>query len=116
MNGTRPAKTRRRYVVFHVTSDGEFEYEEVSQSIWDMLLRLFGELGVSLMDLRLMEYDEQSGFGILRCTHKTVDAVHAGVSMISNIEGTPVLIDVKKITGSLRKARKVIGELKKQAT
>lgn len=115
MSGTRPAKTRRRYIVFHVIGDGELGYEEVSRSIWNMILKIFGELGTSLMDLRLMEYDKQSGFGILRCTHKSVDAVHAGVSMVSSIEGKPVLIDVKRVAGSLRKARKVIEELKKQA-
>ncbi len=103
---------RARYIIFQVISEQELEYEDVARSLWSTLLKLFGEVGVSLMNLRFIEYNKQSGFGILRCTHKTVDIVHAGVSMISEVSGTPVLTDVKKVTGSLKKAREIAERFK----
>ncbi|MEM4446855.1 MAG: Rpp14/Pop5 family protein [Candidatus Jordarchaeales archaeon] len=112
MPGTRSVKARRRYIVFQVVGSKGLEFEEVAGSILSELLRIFGELGVSVMELKIIEYDKDSGFGVLRCSHRTVSAVQAGVSLISSISGAPVLVDVRRVTGSLKKARKIVEELK----
>lgn len=113
MPGAQSVKTRRRYIVFQVTGGKVLEFEEVASGILSEFLRIFGELGVSVMELKVIEYDKSSGFGVLRCSHRTVSAVQAGVSLISSISGAPVLVDVKRVTGSLRKARRIVEELKK---
>jgi len=110
----RSIEGRWRYIVFQIMSDKELEYEDVARDLWSVLLKLFGEVGVSFMNLKVIDYDKRSGFGILRCTHKTVDIVHAGVSMISEIRGTPILTDIKKVTGSIKKARETVEKLKIQ--
>jgi len=101
-------RVRRRYVVFNVVSDSMLNEKEVVREIWGELLALFGEVGVSYMELHVIEYDGQRGRGILRCTHKTVMDVCAGVTLISEIEGKPAAVNILGVSGSLRKAREIM--------
>ncbi len=103
-------ESRRRYVVFRIAGSEEIEKDDVARSIVEVLLKLFGEVGVSYMNLRFIDYDKVLGFGIIRCGHKLVDELRAGLCLISEIRNVPVLVDVVKVTGSLRKAKKAIKE------
>jgi len=100
---------RRRYLALRVESEGSVNREELTDSVWRAVTQLFGEYGASQVGMVLIEYDEQGGRGVLRCSHKALPMVRASVASIIKINEKPVAIRVLGVSGTLKALRKKYG-------
>ena len=100
---------RRRYLLFNVVG----EHSPVEKAIWetirDSVLTLYGSKGLSLVDPNLMEYNEETRNGIIRCTHDTERFLRASLASIMNISGSPVAFKVQRTSGTIKALRKKAG-------
>lgn len=71
-------------------------------SIWDAVLRLFGEYGASQMNIVLMRYSFEPNYAVLRCSHKALDMVKASIASITQADGRPVALRVLGVSGTLK--------------
>jgi len=100
---------RRRYLALKVEC-GETapDRDAVSEVVWKAVLRLFGEVGVSQAGLYLVHFDEKTGYGVLRCSHKALPMVRAAIASVTKIESQPTAIHVLRVSGSLKALNKKI--------
>lgn len=104
-------KPRRRYLVFQVYSKSPLSKREVESLVLEGLNRFSGALGVAFAGLRVVDYSEGSGRGILRFYHTERDLVLAALTFVTKHKGEPVSIYPIRTTGTLRKAREILNTL-----
>ena len=100
-------REKRRYIVFEVVSDKKFTKEKVENAMYSSLLTLFGEYGFSLVNPKLIEFDEREQYGVIKFTREEVQKMRSSLAFVSKIDETVAVIHVKGISGTLKKLGKV---------
>lgn len=100
--GLLPKGVRRRYLALKLVSGSSVSREDLMNTIWDAVVQLFGEYGASQTDLTLIRYSSERDYAILRCSHRALEMVKASVACITEIEGKPVAVHVKRVSGTLK--------------
>ena len=100
---------RRRYLLFNVSIESTPIEKEIWETLRDSILTLYGSKGLSLIDPNLIEYNEATRNGIVRCTHDTERFLRASLAMIVNISNTPVAVRVQRTSGTIKALRKKAG-------
>jgi len=106
-----PRRVRRRYLAVKIDSDQEPKKEEIYIAIWSSILRLFGEYGASLTDLRLIEYDMENRVAVLRCSHEALPLVKASIPCVTEIGGRPAVIHIQLVSGTLKSLRRKLADM-----
>jgi len=101
-----PRLVRRRYIGVRIESQGELEGRGLAAALSGSLVRLFGEYGASLADLRLVDYQPESRCAIFRCNHKAVDTVRASIAALRDVDGEKTALRVICVSGTLKALRK----------
>ena len=86
-----------------IFSPGEF-----MDAVWDAVLKLYGEYGMSRSGLMLINYDAEKRLAVIRTMHTTVEMVRAALASITKIQDKPVAIHVITISGTIRTLHKRI--------
>jgi len=103
-------QVRRRYFALRVECAEPLDYRAVSDSVWDAVLCLFGEVGCSQAGLYLIRFDEKNNYAVLRCSHKALPMVRAAIASITRIGNKPAAFHVLRVSGSLKAlSKKVAG-------
>lgn len=104
-------KPRKRYLIFLVNSPMTFSSSEVEEAIKRELERCFGERCLALSGIELISYDERTGIGVLRCYHAYLEYARAALALVSDIKGTPIALYTLKVTGTKKKAIRIMHSL-----
>ena len=99
-------KVRRRYLALKIELKGNFSSRQIFNVIWNSVLQLYGEYGLSKTGLTFIDYHEKEKIMIIRTVHTAVDNVRAALASITNIDGEPAAIHVLKVSGTLKALRK----------
>ncbi len=99
-------RERRRYLALKVVSEQRFDERDVMDAIWNALLKLFGEYGASQANIKLIEYDQQRNYAVVRCPHTALERVRASIASVTLINGEPVGFHVMGVSGTLKALRK----------
>ncbi len=70
-------QVRRRYLALKLECDRQVQQYVVADSILSAVVRLFGEVGASQAALRLIHYDGNVGYAVVRCSHTALPMVKA---------------------------------------
>ncbi len=104
---------RKRYLLFQtLTLEGKIRGGDIKDVIFDNFKELFGITGLSQADLTFINYDEEKGLGVLRCSHKLLDNVRASIAFIQKADGKNVSLNVLRVSGTIKKLRKLMSETK----
>lgn len=106
--GHAKGKTRRRYVVFEVLTSERVSFEELEAALKTVVRNVYGELGEAAMRAYLVEYNEVRRRGIVRVRSPYKDHVLAVLGLIRSAGNRGVLIAPIAVTGSLKRARKLV--------
>jgi len=98
-------REKRRYVYFEVVSEVKFKKAEIEGAIFDSIVNLFGEHGFSLMNPKLMDFDENEQIGVIKCARAEAQRVKASLALVNKIGEMQAAIHVKGISGTLKKLR-----------
>jgi len=100
---------RRRYLLFTIAG----EHAPVERAVWeairDSIQTLYGSKGLSLVAPNLIEYNEQTHNGIIRCTHDTERFLRASLAYIVQVSDSPAAIHVTRASGTIKTLRKKAG-------
>ena len=99
-------RIRRRYLALKVESEQTIQERDIMNAVWTAIFQLFGEHGASQANLKLIEYNPQKGYAIVRCSHKALEIVRAAVASITEINEKPAAVHVLGVSGTLRALRK----------
>ncbi len=105
---------RKRYVAFTVDCDERLTRDEVIKLIWRASTGFFGEREMSGINLRVLDFDEDSQEGFLVCSHKCVGDVKVSLALVHDLGGRRVCIVPRGVSGTIRALRrKFIGKRRK---
>ncbi len=99
-------RARRRYLSFTVNSGGQAPQRDVHDAIQGSVQELYGVIGLSKIDPVLIEYDEASKAGIVRCSHDNLRKMRASLAYITRIGGAGASVTVKKVSGTIKSLRR----------
>ena len=94
---------RKRYIAFKVLDEEPHTKRAIFDAIIKSTLTLRTNHYPDKINLRLLEYDPQSGRGIMVCGHKMVDQVRQSISTMIKIADKPVAIRVMGVSGTIRR-------------
>jgi RNase P/RNase MRP subunit POP5 len=100
---------RRRYLLFNVAGKHSPVDKEIWETVRDSILSLYGAKGLALIDPNLIEYNEETRNGIIRCTHDTERFLRATLASIVNVSGAPTAFRVQRTSGTIKALRKKAG-------
>ncbi len=93
---------RRRYLALRVECGEPVDRRMVGDAVWNAVLRLFGEVGLSQAGLYLVQFDEHTMLAVLRCSHKALPMVKAAIASVTRIGNQLGVIHVLRVSGSLK--------------
>ncbi len=96
---------KKRYVLFKLFSEKNFDEHSVERNIFSIFLALFGSTGVAKQNLRLIRYNNGTNLGILRCSLPCLTEVKSGLLFLREINGIPVTPKIVSVSGSLKKLK-----------
>ena len=100
-------REKKRYLVFEVISREKISNaESVSNAIWDCSLHFLGQLGTAKAGIMVLKnkWDSTLQRGIIKVSHKHVDAVKAALVFARKIDDNEVIFRSLGVSGILRKA------------
>lgn len=97
---------RNRYTAFKIISEAIFSADDIVHCIWRTLLGLYGEVGASRTNFWLIEYSPETGHGILRCTHTSIDMMKSVLATITDLNGFPLIINILGVSGTIKGTRR----------
>ena len=62
--------------------------------------------------LWLVDFDLESNYGILRCSHRTKEEIITALTLIKQIDKERIIISPVKTAGSIKAIRKIAAEIK----
>lgn len=100
-------RERERYISFQVISEEPIVYSDLESGIWQTLLEVYGELGVSPTSAWLVKnlWDEKWQLGVIRCNNKSVSKVIAGLGLITRLGESRVILKIEKVSGTIKGLR-----------
>lgn len=101
---------RRRYIGVRIESQGELEGRGLAAALSGSLVRLFGEYGSSLADLRLVDYQPGSRCAVFRCNHRAVEMARALIAALKDVDGEKTALRVVYVSGTLKALRKRLSQ------
>ena len=95
-------QVRRRYLALKIEGEGSLQQKEVADALWNAVLRLFGEVGLSQAGLYLVNFDSEKNRAVLRCSHRALSLVRAAVASVTKIGDVPAAVHVLRVSGTLK--------------
>lgn len=100
-------REKKRYLVFEVISEEKInDVGMVSSAIWNASLQFLGQLGTAKAGIIVLsnKWDKEIQRGMIKVSHKHVDAVKAALTFADKIDDKNVIFRSIGISGILKKA------------
>jgi len=104
-------RAKKRYVAFAVGCDEDLRRDEAVKIIWRSAMGFFGEKEMARINLRVLDFNEDSQEGILVCSHKAVGDAKVALALVSNTDGKKTCVLPLGVSGTLQALkRKFMGK------
>ena len=100
-------REKKRYLVFEVISKQKInDAEQVSNAVRDASLQFLGQFGAAKAGIIVLsnKWDQKLQRGIMKVSHKHVDAVKAALIFANKVGSEDVIFRSLGVSGILRKA------------
>lgn len=97
-------KERNRYLVYEIKSKNKLDLKDVKKELLQGILRFLGELETAKSFILVLD-DWKNNKGIIKVNNKYVDKVRVALMLIKYINKKDIIIQTKKVCGTLKKAR-----------
>ncbi|MBS7640194.1 MAG: Rpp14/Pop5 family protein [Candidatus Bathyarchaeia archaeon] len=103
-------KVRHRYILAKIDARRIPEEREFERALWGSITRLFGEYGASQIDLSVIEYNQEGGYAIIRCSHKALPMMRAAMAAITKVGDEETVVHTLLISGTLKALKRKFNE------
>jgi RNase P/RNase MRP subunit POP5 len=98
-------KNRKRYILFKISSNKEFELKSVERAIKASILRFLGESEFGNINPAVLPEYWGKNQGVLRVTNVHIPKIKISLALIKEIEGSKVIVQTLRIFGTLKKIK-----------
>ena len=101
----------RRYLAISLEGSDVYSEQEVSTALLNAVRELFGDYGVSGLQPRLIEFDEETSRGIVRCSRSHTREMRAVLALITEISNREAAVRVMAVSGTIKSLKAAISGL-----
>jgi RNase P/RNase MRP subunit POP5 len=98
-------RLKRRYLALKFDSDFTPSDREVIDTFWNAVTKLYGEVGASMANLVLIDYDAEQKRAILRCNLSTISEVRTALATVIRINDKAAAVHVLAVSGTIKALR-----------
>ncbi len=114
-------REKKRYILFEVRAEGAVGEREAQfaspanahfceakiarEAVYNGILKFLGEYGSSLASPKVLEFDEKTGRGVLRCARDEVSNVKAALALMNSIAGKKAAVRALGVSGTIKKLK-----------
>ena len=95
-------REKRRYLTLKVDCAKPLTEKDVLDAVYCSVLRLFGEVGASKANLRMIKCVPEKSQFVLRCSHLMLEQVRAAVVCVTEFDSATVAFHVVGVSGTLK--------------
>jgi len=102
----RPSlREKKRYIVYEVTTEQPSSMHTLQHELIKKIHELLGVFMASSAGIMPIKYDQEKKRGILRVNHTAVDHIRSCFVLIDQLQGAPVSLHTRGVSGILKKAK-----------
>jgi RNase P/RNase MRP subunit POP5 len=94
----------RRYLLVKIVCDRKLTNEQFHETLINSTRRYFGELGLSRIDPRMIEFDAVSSRAIVSCEQTATSEFESAMALITRHDETPMSVLVLRVSGTVKGA------------
>ena len=99
-------RTKKRYIVYRVISTKQVNHFDVSNTINNMFIELFGRINHGLAGIMNTKFhDTKKQTGIIKVNNKYLKEMKLTLTFIKKIKGIDAIVDCIYVSGILKKAK-----------
>lgn len=98
-------KLKKRYIVFKTNSEAKLSEDDVKSGLYAFLLKFFGEYGYSKLAYKLLQYDEKSGSGLIRCERGSLYDLLGALALVESLNGKKARTVAAASSGTIKTLR-----------
>jgi len=98
-------RNKKRYILFEVICESAPSERDVRDAIYDGILKFLGEYGSSLASPKVLEFDEKTSRGVLRCVRGEETRVKAALALMNNLAGKKAAVRALSVSGTIKKLK-----------
>lgn len=103
----KPSKReKKRYIRFKIHTTAT--QQEIQEALLSRIKRWIGEKQFALGRVKFMPETFKNNTGIISCNHKQCPDVKAGILLTDKIGNTPVEVEVVRVSGTIKNAKRGI--------
>ena len=89
---------RQRYILLKIIRDSNVTFKEknILISIWSSIWRYFGMKEANKIGLWILEINQEKGYIVIRCSHRTKEILITSLTLIKEINGKGIIFTPKK--------------------
>ncbi len=99
------ARENKRYLAFMVDTGAPVDAVELKKELFTSIFSFIGELGFSQADPKLIEFNQKTSMGIIKCSVERLDSVRCSLSLLKSISGRMAAIRLLGNSGTLKSLR-----------
>ena len=103
-------RENHRYIGVVVIADGHIDRPLLQSAVRIGLLEKLGEIGFAKADPKLAYVGTDSVNAVIRCTHTEIEAVRAGLSLITHIGQKKIHLMPVFTSGTILKCKRVLAK------
>ena len=101
-------RNKKRYVAFELVTECNPELGEVKKSLWESMLRLFGEIGSAKIDAHFVDEQCKGRRGVVRCAHTGTDGLLSSFAFVSAVSGKKAVLRSLGISSTVKGVKKFL--------
>ncbi len=95
-------RVKRRYLALKINYDGTLNQRDLLNTLWNTVIRLYGEYGASQTGLILVDFNEENKIAIIRTSLVMLQQVRAAIFSVTQIGSKETAIHVLAISGTIK--------------
>ncbi|MEE9323750.1 MAG: Rpp14/Pop5 family protein [Candidatus Aenigmarchaeota archaeon] len=98
-------RERKRYVFFRVHTSGNIDYPVVRNAVMNSLLNWMGSEKFARAKPWVIKNLWKANEGVIQCSHKYVDDLKVGLSLIHQIGDLRVVFQTTRVSGTIKSGK-----------
>lgn len=103
-------REKRRYITFALECAAPLAKKDAIRALWDNALDTMGSLGCADSAFWVVDFDEKTQSGVVRCDNINASRVLASLCLLSRASNKKARIHIISVTGTVKKAKNTLDE------
>ncbi|MEM0372404.1 MAG: Rpp14/Pop5 family protein [archaeon] len=103
-------REKRRYITFKIACASPLSKKDAVRALWGAALDALGYIGCADSAFWVIDFDEKTQEGIVRCGNTSVSRVLAALCLLGKASNKKARVHIISVTGTVKKAKNTLDD------